>query len=355
MVDSKLEQSNGGGGPFALGTFSSDGNAAFAAVVIDDQAVAVSALVTDMVLSGKAPSSTVSVLELLESWSESFPALCAAVARLKQKGIESAGEALFSVGKLRPLPPVNLPRQVFCAGANYFKHVVDLICDSPPEEIPGTVKMDKQQLRAYAVDLMTKRQRHGDPYFFNKPVSSMTGARDPIILPPLAKKPDWELELGVVIGKAARRVSRAEAMSHVAGYTIVNDVSDRALLWRRDDMKQMGTDWVAGKSAPSYLPTGPLLLPAAFVGDPAALQLRLSLNGDIRQDESTADMIFDIPRLIEYLSSMVQLWPGDLICTGSPAGNGTHYNRFLQPGDVVESTITGLGLQRNAVVAEITN
>jgi 2,4-didehydro-3-deoxy-L-rhamnonate hydrolase len=125
------------------------------------------------------------------------------------------------------------------------------------------------------------------------------------------------------------------------------------LLWRRDEVKAMGTDWVAGKSAPTYLPTGPFMLPAAFVSDPAALQLRLRLNGDIKQDESTADMLFDIPRLIEYLSSMVRLWPGDLICTGSPAGNGTHYQRFLQPGDVVESTISGLGLQRNPVVAEI--
>jgi 2,4-diketo-3-deoxy-L-fuconate hydrolase len=354
VIDGKIEESNGHGRPFALGTFSA-GGAAFAAAVIDDQAIAISALVADMTIAGQAPSPTVSVRELLETWSESFPALCSAVARLRQRGIETAADALFSVGNLRPLPPVNLPRQVFCAGANYFKHVVDLICDSPPEEVPGAVKMDKQQLRAYAVDLMTKRRLHGDPYFFNKPVSTITGALDPIVLPPLAKKPDWELELGVVIGKAARRVSRAEAMNHVAGYTIVNDISDRVLLWRRDEVKQMGTDWVAGKSAPSYLPTGPLLLPAAFIGDPAALQLRLSLNGDIRQNESTSDMIFDIPRLIEYLSSMVQLWPGDLICTGSPAGNGTHYNRFLQPGDVVESTITGLGVQRNAVIAEIIN
>jgi 2-keto-4-pentenoate hydratase/2-oxohepta-3-ene-1,7-dioic acid hydratase in catechol pathway len=244
---------------------------------------------------------------------------------------------------------------VYCAGANYFKHVVDVICDSPPDEVPGTVKMDKTQMRAYAVDLMTKRRLHGEPYFFNKPVSTLTGACDPILLPPLAKKPDWELELGVVIGKAARRIRRAEAMSHVAGYTIVNDITDRVLLWRRDEVKQMGTDWVAGKSSPTYLPTGPFMLPAAFVPDPTVLKLQLRLNGEIKQDESTDDMIFDIPRLIEYLSSMVQLWPGDLICTGSPAGNGTHYNRFLQPGDVVESTISGLGYQRNPVVAEISN
>jgi 2-keto-4-pentenoate hydratase/2-oxohepta-3-ene-1,7-dioic acid hydratase in catechol pathway len=295
------------------------------------------------------------VLELLERWAETFPALCSAVTALRQKGVESAGRALYRVGDLRPLPPVNLPRQVYCAGANYFKHVVDIICDSPPDEVPGPVKTDKMQMRAYATDLMTKRRLHGEPYFFNKPVSTVTGAFDPIVLPPLAKKPDWELELGVVIGKAARRIRRADAMNYVAGYTIVNDITDRVLLWRRDDVKQMGTDWVAGKSAPTYLPTGPFMLPAAFISDPTNLQLQLRLNGQIRQDESTSDMIFDIPRLIEYLSSMVQLWPGDLICTGSPAGNGTHYNRFLQPGDIIESTISGLGSQRNPVVAEISN
>jgi len=350
---SRTSPLSGRGVTFALGTYSAASGRPFAGVVLDDQVVALVALVDDMAKAGYPVPPAVDVLELLEDWSQAFPALEAAISALRDKGLESAGDARFRISDLRPLPPVNLPRQVFCAGANYFKHVVDLICDSPPEEVPGTVKMDKSQLRAYAVDLMTRRRQHGEPYFFNKPVSTVTGALDPIILPPLAKKPDWELELGVVIGKSARRVSRAEAMSHVAGYTIVNDISDRVLLWRRDDVKQMGTDWVAGKSAPSYLPTGPFMLPAAFVSDPSALQLRLRLNGDIKQDESTADMIFDIPRLIEYLSSMVQLWPGDLICTGSPAGNGTHFNRFLRPGDVVESTISGLGMQRNPVMAEV--
>lgn len=341
------------GPTFGLGTYSSAGGPAFAAVVLGDEVVAVSALIASMAEVGCAVSSAVSVLELLEKWDCAFPALHSAVTALCAKGLKSAGGSLYRVADLKPLPPVNLPRQVYCAGANYFKHVVDVICDSPPDEVPGPVKMDKAQMRAYAVDLMTQRRLKGEPYFFNKPVSTITGALDAIVLPPLAKKPDWELELGVVIGKPARRVSRAEATNHVAGYMIVNDITDRVLLWRRDEVKAMGTDWVAGKSAPTYLPTGPYMLPAAFVPDPTSLQLQLRLNGEIKQDESTADMIFDVPRLIEYLSSMVQLWPGDLICTGSPAGNGTHFNRFLQPGDVVESTISGLGFQRNSVKAEI--
>jgi 2-keto-4-pentenoate hydratase/2-oxohepta-3-ene-1,7-dioic acid hydratase in catechol pathway len=156
----------------------------------------------------------------------------------------------------------------------------------------------------------------------------------------------------VYIGKAARHVKAADALDYVAGYTVVNDITDRVLLWRKDDMKAMGTDWVSGKSSPSYLPTGPFLVPAAYVPDPQNLRITLKLNGEIKQDDVTGDMIHDVRRLIEYLSSKVQLYPGDLLCTGSPAGNGTHYNRFLRANDVVESSITGLGVQRNPVLAE---
>ena len=114
----------------------------------------------------------------------------------------------------------------------------------------------------------------------------------------------------------------------------------------------MGADWISAKGAPSYLPTGPYLVPSSFVTDPQNLQITLRLNGQAMQNESTADMIFDVARIIEYLSTYVQLWPGDLIATGSPAGNGAHYNRFLKPGDVMEGSITGLGTQRNECVAE---
>lgn len=114
----------------------------------------------------------------------------------------------------------------------------------------------------------------------------------------------------------------------------------------------MGADWIAAKGSPSYLPVGPFLVPAAFVPDPLNLQITLKLNGQVMQNESTADMIFGVARIIEFLSAHVQLWPGDLIATGSPAGNGTHYNRFLKPGDIMEGSITGLGTQRNQCVAE---
>src|SRR5690606_14410687 len=150
-----------------------------------------------------------------------------------------------------------------------------------------------------------------------------------------------------------RRVSRAEALDYVAGYVVVNDITLRERVMRRPgDMREMGMDWVASKCAPTFLPMGPYLVPAAFVGDPQRLQVTLKLTGEVMQDESTADMIFDVARLIEALSQHCVLLPGDLICTGSPAGNGVHYGRFLQPGDVLEGSITGLGTQRNPCVAE---
>jgi len=237
------------------------------------------------------------------------------------------------------------------SGANYFKHVVDLIVDLGPGKTPGTEGMDAVQLRAHAQELMTRRRAEGSPYFFSKPVSAMSGPFDPIVLSPGAEQPDWELELAVVIGKPARNVSRAEAADYIAGYAIANDITNRDQVWTKGDMKPMGTDWIASKSSPTYLPVGPYIVPASHVADPQQLQLELRLNGETKQNETTADMIFDVARLIENLSGLVQLLPGDLVYTGSPAGNGTHYHRFLRPGDVVEGSITGLGVQRTPVIA----
>jgi 2-keto-4-pentenoate hydratase/2-oxohepta-3-ene-1,7-dioic acid hydratase in catechol pathway len=166
-------------------------------------------------------------------------------------------------------------------------------------------------------------------------------------------QPDWELELVIVIGRSARHVSRTDALTYVAGYTIANDLTSRDKVYRAD-MKAIGTDWLAGKSSPTFLPMGPYVVPAAFIPDPQKLHLTLKLNNQVMQDEGTNDMTFGVARLIEYISSLVQLLPGDVICTGSPQGNGMHYNRFLCLGDVMEGTITELGTQRNICVMERT-
>ena len=149
----------------------------------------------------------------------------------------------------------------------------------------------------------------------------------------------------------ARRVPAARALDYVAGFTIGNDLTGREML-RRPDMPSMGHDWLAGNCAPTFLTLGPYIVPARFVGDPQRRQITLRLNGEVMQDESTADMIFPVARLIEWASTHVQLQPGDLLLTGSPSGNGTHYQRFLKPDDVIEGSITGLGVQRNRCVPE---
>ncbi|MDR7154345.1 2-keto-4-pentenoate hydratase/2-oxohepta-3-ene-1,7-dioic acid hydratase in catechol pathway [Sphingobium xenophagum] len=256
-------------------------------------------------------------------------------------------ECAIALADVRLEAPLR-PRQIFCTGANYRKHVAEL---TAKQSDPSTAGMTPEERVEMAYKMMEGRARNGTPYAFVKLPSAVTGPYDHIILPNGVEEPDWELELGVVIGRSARHISREDALSVVAGFLVTNDISSRDRIYR-SDMKAIGTDWLSSKCQESFLPTGPWIKPARFVPDPQNLQITLKLNGKIMQDESTADMIFDVARQIEYLSSLVRLLPGDIICTGSPAGNGTHYQRFLQPGDVVEGTITGLGTQRLTCIRE---
>jgi 2-keto-4-pentenoate hydratase/2-oxohepta-3-ene-1,7-dioic acid hydratase in catechol pathway len=146
-------------------------------------------------------------------------------------------------------------------------------------------------------------------------------------------------------------VSREEALGVAAGYTICNDVTTRDALIRTD-ARGLGLDWLAGKCAPAFLPTGPLLAPGPHAGDPMALRITREVDGRTMQDESTSDMLFDLAALVAHISEVAELRPGDLVLTGSPAGNGAHHGVFLEPGDVMEGAISGLGVQRNRCVAE---
>jgi 2-keto-4-pentenoate hydratase/2-oxohepta-3-ene-1,7-dioic acid hydratase in catechol pathway len=247
-----------------------------------------------------------------------------------------------SIDGLRVLPPVE-PRQILQSGANYHRHVVELAVDRGIGREPG---MSAEEHRANVVRMMDERVAHGEPYIFLGAVSALAGPYDDVVLPARGDEHDWELELAAVIGRGGRDIPPERALDHVAGYTICNDVTTRDLV-QRPDLGAIGSDWLRSKNSPTFLPTGPWLVPARFVQDPMHLQIRLALNGEVMQDESTADMIFDVARLVSYASERVELLPGDLLLTGSPAGNGTHWNRFLQDGDVMEGSITGLGLQRN--------
>lgn len=331
---------------FALGTFSAAGSAAFAGLVIDEGVLALSAL-QDLSRQLAAPLLGASTQELLEHWEHNVRALGALVAGLDS----SAGAALtrlaVPVAQLHIAAPVQ-PRQILCAGANYRKHVIDLIIDQP---VTVDTAVPREQRRRHAEALMDHRAARGKPFIFSKLCGCVIGPNDDVVLPFDMQQPDWELELAVVIGKPARRVPRQRALEYVAGYTIGNDLTGREMLGR-PDMPSMGHDWLAGKCAPGFQPLGPYIVPAQFVEDPQRLQITLKLNGQVMQDESTADMIFPVARLIEWASTHVQLLPGDVLLTGSPSGNGTHYQRFLKPGDVMDASITGLGSQRNLCVAE---
>lgn len=238
------------------------------------------------------------------------------------------------------------PRQVIQAGANYREHVIELVAAGLSTNTDAT----PEQARERAALMMDDRRANGEPYFFIGLPACVVGDDVPLTLPATSNTHDWELELAVVIGREAFQVTPENAMSHVAGYTIVNDISTREFTFRQD-MKEIGSDWYRSKNSPGFLPTGPYLVPAQFV-DHDNLTIQLELNGEVKQYANTSDLLFDIPTLIATASKTAPLLPGDLLLTGSPAGNGQHWKRFLQEGDVLTGTIEGLGTQTIHCVAE---
>jgi 2-keto-4-pentenoate hydratase/2-oxohepta-3-ene-1,7-dioic acid hydratase in catechol pathway len=284
------------------------------------------------------------IRDLLDDWDAALGALQALADRLERQAYD------LDVEKLRPLPPVLPPGQIFQAGANYRQHVLDLMAgaDARDDSSDGQSAEERSAARAE----LDERLAHGQPFVFLGSAHAMIGARDDVVLPADCAMPDWELELAAYISRPARRVPRERALDHVAGYTICNDVTSRDAL-SRPDARHMGLDWLAGKNSPTFLPTGPLFVPAVHAGDPANLQVILKVNGETMQNESTADMVFDVPALVSFISNVAEMRAGDLVLTGSPAGNGASLGVFLAPGDVMEGTITGLGMQRNVCVAEV--
>ncbi len=314
--------------PFVLGRLSA-GERVVTALVTDDRV-----LELDGVADRLGVPAPVTPQALLADWGRLLPLLRAL-----------ASEADRPLDGYRVLAPVE-PRQVFQSGANYRTHVVDLAMAHT--EIAEGRTLD--EVRAETAAMMDERAATGTPYVFIGLPSAVGGPFDDVVLPGYSDRHDWELELAAVIGAPARRVDREHALEHVAGYTIVNDLSTRDRIFRRD-MKEIGTDWFRGKNAPGFLPTGPWLVPATFVGDPQDLRITLTLNGEVKQDESTKDMLFDVAALVAEASQTTTLLPGDLVLTGSPAGNGQATGRFLRDGDVLEGTITGLGTQRQRYVS----
>ncbi|MCG8384808.1 MAG: fumarylacetoacetate hydrolase family protein, partial [Cytophagales bacterium] len=233
-----------------------------------------------------------------------------------QAAIES--KSLKKIEPSRLGPPVHRPGKIICVGLNYRKHAAE-----SGMEVPG------------------------EPVLFFKATSSMAGPYDDIVIPKDSEKTDWEVELAVVIGKKASYVSEENAMEHVAGYVLHNDVSERAFQLER------GGQWVKGKSADTFAPLGPYVVTKDEIPDPHQLRLWLKLNEEIVQDSNTNDLVFDIPTLVSYISRFMSLCPGDIISTGTPAGVGLGLDppRYLKPGDVVELGVEGLGVSKQQVKA----
>ena len=186
-----------------------------------------------------------------------------------------------------------------------------------------------------------------EPIFFMKATSSICGPNDDVIIPKSAQKADYEVELGIVIGSLARHVGKADARKHVAGYCVVNDVSEREFQIER------GGQWTKGKSADTFCPIGPWLVTADEVPDPGKLALWTEVNGERRQNSNTGDLIFGIDEIVSYVSQFMTLLPGDVIPTGTPSGVGMGFKppKFLKPGDRVRLSVEGLGEQNQRLVA----
>jgi 2,4-didehydro-3-deoxy-L-rhamnonate hydrolase len=246
-----------------------------------------------------------------------------------------AGDALTAYGlaRLRAINPTSLPilpaslrvgacvggvGKVICVGLNYADHAAETGATPPAE-----------------------------PILFMKATSALCGPNDDVMIPKESEKTDWEVELGVVIGDVARNVSIDAALSHVAGYCIVNDLSERAF-----QLEGTG-QWVKGKSADTFGPIGPWLVTRDEIPNPQDLAMELRLNGEIMQQGSTRTMIFGVAHLVSYASRFMSLHPGDIISTGTPPGVGMGKKppRFLRPGDEMVLTIEGLSTQKQQVIS----
>ena len=241
--------------------------------------------------------------------------------------------SLESLERFRHFDPASLPHadssarigscvshvpNFYCIGLNYAKHAAESGMPEPKE-----------------------------PIIFSKASTALSGPFDNVIIPKDSHKSDWEVELGVVIGTHVEHVSEKDALKTVAGYCVINDVSEREFQIER------GGQWIKGKSAPTFGPVGPWLVTADAVPDPQKLHLTMSLNGEVQQDSNTSDMIFSVAEIISYMSRFMVLRPGDIIATGTPEGVGMGQNpqRFLRHGDDMTLEVEGLGRQEQRAVA----
>jgi 2-keto-4-pentenoate hydratase/2-oxohepta-3-ene-1,7-dioic acid hydratase in catechol pathway len=242
------------------------------------------------------------------------------ISRLKDWLKKHQAECPTVADSVRLGPPSTRPSKIVCVGLNYAQHAAE-----------SGMAVPKQ------------------PVLFFKSTSAIVGPNDDVVIPKGSQKTDWEVELAIVIGKAASYVSEADALDHVAGYVLHNDYSERAF------QIEMEGQWCKGKSCDTFAPLGPFIATKDEIKDPNNLHLWLKLNGDMVQDSSTSDFIFNVQEVVSYISQYMTLLPGDIISTGTPFGVGLGFDppKYLKPGDIVELGIEGLGISKQKAKASI--
>ena len=251
--------------------------------------------------------------------------------RISKSSGELPKNVVRKVSEVRFKAPIQRPGKILCLAGNYAEHIKE-----GGREVTGKEKMA--------------------PRVFMKPSTAVMGNEDSIMLPKVGNKIDWEAELAVVIGKKGKYIKPEDAYDYVAGYTIMNDVSERELIIENDHREPSEWnkffDWLNGKWMDTFAPMGPCLMTKDEIPDPHNLGIRLKVNSKIKQNSNTGNMIFSIPELIEFVSRIMTLEPGDVIATGTPEGTGHAIGQFLNNGDVVEVEIDGIGMLKNPVALE---
>jgi 2-keto-4-pentenoate hydratase/2-oxohepta-3-ene-1,7-dioic acid hydratase in catechol pathway len=320
--------------PYKLGMFQ-DGARTFAGLVVGDS------LVVDLSRAGVNAPATLH--ELIARWDQST---ADRLGRLAGDARRQAPSFAVPLSNVKVLPPISDPDAILMAARNYAEHANEM---AQAGRTAGTTTVIDEKVLSGIPGLWSRQpnDRRPNPYLFAKLKSSLVGDGDSIVLPPGRTRIDYECELVAVIGKPAQRVSVDRALDYVFGYMAMTDVSDRE---DRADGRY-GSDWLISKSYDTFGPSGPFVVPSAFVGDPQTLNVRYTLNGKVMQDASTALMIHTVRDLVAYASSIATLMPGDLIGTGTPGGVGEARVPpvYLKAGDTSVCTIEKVGTLTNPV------
>jgi 2,4-diketo-3-deoxy-L-fuconate hydrolase len=275
---------------------------------------------------------TSDLLDLLPPAGPSFHAVRELATWVEQLDPLSLSELAIPIPEVQLLVPIEEPKKILLLAGNYAEHIVER----------GGFSVEREETFPYV--------------FMKPPTTTLTNPGDPVVIPRVSPDHiDWECELGVVIGRTCRDVDEAEALEYVAGYTVVNDISDRKFTpnpGRKARDRDRFFDWQHGKWHDTFCPVGPCIVTADAVEDPQSLSIQLSVNDEVMQDSSTSKMIFPVAAIVSFLSRFVTLEPGDIISTGTPSGVGSSTNTYLRPGDTLRASISGIGTLENPVEAE---